>query len=383
MTLSYFNINVYYETLKVGNLDLIINNVTLEAIPLLNVFISSSKYMKSSILNYFKEYFDDINEDNLYKYLEKAIKLIHGINVNLDNSFLYFIYLLQVPRYVLSHIKSRIRDRFDGYNPLHLYPDEINIEENIKSLWSNLKERSINIEESIKYYMLLIESTFDGEYYDRVLETLEEAAEIYLENKRYDLYFINYTNVGINYGDTLNKYLGIIEPNDPLPKFILHNYIIICGDIFIVHDPMLDLLPTKIRDKLLTDKNSTYKCNLDKDRSNDMKMFLELIYKISIGFDRNIFKREIILLLIDLQLICRFVKTMDVYINSLSISVKDFLEEDKYTKLRGYINKYYRLENKEDIDYIDDIWIIIKEFRKYDHIESIKLYQMLINLIYG
>ncbi len=43
MSLSYFNRDVYYKTLKVGNLDLIVNNITLEAIPLLNVFISSSK----------------------------------------------------------------------------------------------------------------------------------------------------------------------------------------------------------------------------------------------------------------------------------------------------------------------------------------------------
>ncbi len=70
LRLSYFNRNVYYESLETGTLKFQISNVVLEVIPLLNTFVSASKkgFKSSSILNYFKDYFDDIDQDNLYEY---------------------------------------------------------------------------------------------------------------------------------------------------------------------------------------------------------------------------------------------------------------------------------------------------------------------------
>ncbi len=368
LPLSYFNRNVYYETLKVGNLDLIINNVTLEAIPVLRDFISASnkKFKTISILIYFKGFFDDLDEDNLYEYLEKAIKLIHRIDVELDDTLFYFLYLLQIPRKVLNTIYGILIKSYEIYISNPGYP-EINLKETIESLWFNLKEE-IYIEESIEYYILLIEYTYYAEDYDDVLEILEEAAEIYLENGRYDLYFVNYTNTGEGVG-LFRKYLGVLNSDGSLSSFTLNNYIIECGDIFYIHDPLLDYLPDKMRDKLLADKNSTYRCNLDKSRANVMKDFLKIIYHNSHSTKhmRRIYKDEIILLLIDLKLIYRFVKTMNVYTDLLSISVKDFLIETNVIKLKDYVDDY-NLINKENEDFTDGLWIKIKLLRKNNYI---------------
>ncbi len=406
MALSYFNRNVSYETLKVGTLDLLINNVTLEAIPLLEIFVSASKkkFKSSSILNYFNDHFVNMTEDNLYEYLEKAIKLVHRIDVELDNSFLYFLYLLQIPREILSHIKKLLIRPFNKYMTSSFSP-RTNIHKTIKLLWDSLKRESINksleslnIEESIQYYILLIEETY---YYgdddaielsiqNIVNETLEEAAEIYSENGRYDLFFINYTN-GVH-PDTrgiLKEYLGIVNSNDRLPNFILHNYIIICGDIFIVHDPLLDILPETIKDELLNN-NSTYDSHLGIERSNDMKLLLRNVYcnfiHESIGIDSCsiIYQRELILLLIDLRLIYKYVRLNQPYgleNTSSGIELNDFIEETNITKLLYYINNYV-INNKSLLDYTDELWVKIKLLRKRGYYnynkEAIKLYKIMV-----
>ncbi len=377
MELSYFNRNVSYKTLKVGTLDLTINNVTLEAIPLLEIFVSATEsgYGSSSILNYFNKFFIDLDEESLYEYLEKAIKLIHRLEIDLDDILLYFLYLLQIPKNILVHIYLHLVDPFTYY----YYTDEdseLNTHETIEDLWFYLKGDPINIEESIEYYILLIEYTYwiyEGDVLIEVKENLEEAAEIYAENGRYDLFLINYININndrlyrSDYDD-LSRYISVnrSDLNKHLPNFILHNYYIICGDVFIVHYPLLNELPTKMKDELINNKNNIYDTHLDKSRSDDMKQFLEKAYNHFVRskrYEPN--SMEITFLLIDLKLIYKYIIPMHRFGRMLYIKLSNFIKEDNVLKLRDYINNY-------EITYMDEkytnkLWNIIELFRKHKY----------------
>ncbi len=61
-----------------------------------------------------------LNEDSLYEYLERAIKVIHKVYVKLDNTFLYFLHLLQIPREILSHIHTYIINVYDKYRRINI-----------------------------------------------------------------------------------------------------------------------------------------------------------------------------------------------------------------------------------------------------------------------
>lgn len=400
MALSYFNKIVNYDTLDVGNLELVVNNITMESMSLVYAFVSSSKYMESSILTYFNEVFDDLDEANLYKYLEKAIRIIHRIEYTRDNTFLYFLYSLQIPRKVLSFMAIYMIAPYTKYfnNPTDGEENELDTDKTTELLWYYLRGEIVNIEESIQYYAMLIQYTYYGDLdIDLIEEVLEEAAEIYADNRRYDLFFINYTNIYTEGGGSnLREYLGLPSntygKNIPMPRFILHNYSIICGDEFTVHDPLLDYLPANMRSILINDKNNTYDTHLDKSRSNDMKGFLELVYDKSIGGNHVIYKipkRELIILLIDLTLIYDFNSTPRMFAQfkrlgihpRRQISLKDFMKMNNISMLRNYVNNF-DLERKEDIDFIDNLWHKINLFRKSNYLkEAVELYQIMVKFI--
>ncbi len=405
MALSYFNRIVYYETLKVGTKEFLISNIVLEAIPLLSTFASASKkeFKSSSLINYFDGFFENLDEDSLYEYLERVVKIIHKVGQEdpsslfwyIDNTFMYFMCLLHIPREVLIHIRDPLFDILNKLYPFSNQIDELSIDKIIKLLQFYLEEESTNIEESIKYYYHLIGIISDGyledediKLYDKVLKSLDEAAEIYLENGRCNLYFINYTMLGDWWGD-ITKYLGIVEINDPLPLYILHNYKIMCGDIFTIHNPMLEYLPEEMREELTNDKNSTYDCHLDKDRSNDMKFFLEEIYKHSIDNSGWSTRKESILLLIDLKLTYKYIRYVTPISTNRAMLVRKFVKETDLRKLRTYV--YYHLGF--EIDFTDDqilytgeftegLWNIIKLFRKRKYNkEAIRLYKIMMGFM--
>ncbi len=312
MTLSYFNRNVYYETLKVGNLNFQISNLVLDMVPLLKDFVSASKkgFKSSSILDYFKDFFYNLSEDNLYEYLEQVVKMLHSVRVKFDEVFLYFVYLLEIPRNIIDP-----ETMLSMWNDIGGYPSEkwtykIDAETRMMSVVYALR-KPIDIKRLEIVYIDLIRSMnmWDDDDYELrtgdAVETVEEASEVFLENKNYYLYFMNNLSLlSLHWHSvkSLKDYIDVVEPSDSLPIFTLHNYTIICGDVFIIHDPLLNLLPIKLRDALMDDtNNSIYNTQLGKDRADDMREFLSALYKSHVYNTASFYSENVELLLDDLK----------------------------------------------------------------------------------